>query len=101
MHRSRCISQLQRYKENNIGVTPLTFFKMGIMASKSSNRSLILRTNLVNHTNFGPGLFMWVFSFDRFFSKISERDQTVSINSGRFFITNLLAGSHIAADELK
>ena len=40
---------------------------LGFMASKSSNRSLILRTNLVNHTNFGLGLFIWVVSFHRFF----------------------------------
>ncbi len=40
---------------------------LGFMASKSSNRSLILRTNLVNHTNFGLGLFIWVVSLHRFF----------------------------------
>ncbi len=40
---------------------------LGFMASKSSNRSLIIRTNLVNHTNFGVGLFIWVVSFHRFF----------------------------------
>jgi DUF2938 family protein len=40
---------------------------LGFMASKSSNRSLIIRTNLVNHTNFGLGLFIWVVSFHRFF----------------------------------
>ena len=31
---------------------------LGFMASKSSNRLLIIRTNLVNHTNFGLGLFI-------------------------------------------
>ena len=40
---------------------------LGFMASKSSNRSLIIRTNLANHTNFGLGLFIWVVSFHRFF----------------------------------
>ena len=40
---------------------------LGFMASKSSNRLLIIRTNLVNHTNFGVGLFIWVVSFHRFF----------------------------------
>ena len=40
---------------------------LGFMASKSSNKSLIIRTNLANHTNFGLGLFLWVISFHRFF----------------------------------
>ena len=40
---------------------------LGFMASKSSNRSLIIRTNLVNHTNFGLGLFIWINSIHRFF----------------------------------
>lgn len=40
---------------------------LGFMASKSSIRSLVIRTNLVNHTNFGVGLFIWVVSFHRFF----------------------------------
>ena len=40
---------------------------LGFMASKSSNRSIILRTNLINHTNFGVGLFLWVVSFHRLF----------------------------------
>jgi hypothetical protein len=40
---------------------------LGFMASKSSNRSLIIRTNLVNHANFGLGLFIWVFFFHRLF----------------------------------
>ena len=39
----------------------------GFMASKSSDRALILRTNLVNHTNFGLGLFIWVISIHRLF----------------------------------
>ena len=40
----------------------------GFMASKSSNRSVIIRTNLVNHTNFGLGLFIWTISVHRFFT---------------------------------
>jgi hypothetical protein len=40
---------------------------LGFLASKSSNRSLIIGTNLINHTNFGLGLFIWVVSFHRFF----------------------------------
>ena len=40
---------------------------LGIMASNSPNRSLIIRTNLLNHTNFGVGLFIWVVCFHRFF----------------------------------
>ena len=40
---------------------------LGFMASKSSNRLLILRTNFVNHTNLGLGLFLWIITFHRFF----------------------------------
>ena len=40
---------------------------LGFVASKSSNRSLIIRSNLINHTNFGVGLFIWVVLFHRFF----------------------------------
>jgi hypothetical protein len=40
---------------------------LGFMASKSPNRSLVIRTNLVNHTNFGVGLLIWIFFFHRFF----------------------------------
>ena len=40
---------------------------IGIMASKSPNRSLIIRTNLINHTNFGLGLFVWIVFCHRFF----------------------------------
>ncbi|MCP4373193.1 MAG: DUF2938 domain-containing protein [Deltaproteobacteria bacterium] len=40
---------------------------LGFIASKSSNRSLVIRTNLVNHTNFGLGLFIWIVSFHPFF----------------------------------
>ena len=39
----------------------------GFIASKSPNRSLIIRTNLVNHTNFGLGLLIWIVFFHRFF----------------------------------
>ena len=41
---------------------------LGFMASKSPNRTLIIRTNLINHTNFGLGLFIWVVSLHRFFT---------------------------------
>ena len=40
---------------------------MGIMAAKSANRSQIIRTNLINHTNFGIGFFIWIVLFHRFF----------------------------------
>jgi len=40
---------------------------LGLMASKSSNKWLIIRTNLINHTNFGLGLLIWILSFHRFF----------------------------------
>jgi len=40
---------------------------IGIMASKSPNQSQILRTNLINHTNFGLGLLLWTVLFHRFF----------------------------------
>jgi len=40
---------------------------IGIMASKSPNRSQIIRTNLINHTNFGIGLLLWIVLFHRFF----------------------------------
>ena len=40
---------------------------LGFMASKSSNRSRVIRTSLVNHTNFGLGLLLWIFIFHHFF----------------------------------
>jgi hypothetical protein len=40
---------------------------LGFMASKSSDRSLVIRTNLVNHTNFGLGLLIWILFFHRLF----------------------------------
>ncbi len=40
---------------------------IGIMASKSKNRSQILRTNFINHTDFGLGLLIWIVLFHQFF----------------------------------
>jgi len=40
---------------------------LGFMAKKSAKRMLILRTNLINHTNFGIGLFLWMILFHRLF----------------------------------
>jgi hypothetical protein len=34
---------------------------------KSSKRKLIIRTNLINHSNFGIGLFLWMILFHRLF----------------------------------
>jgi hypothetical protein len=31
----------------------------GFIASKTSNRSVVIRTNLINHANFGLGLLIW------------------------------------------
>lgn len=39
----------------------------GFMASKSPIKSIIHRTNFINHTTFGLGLFLWIFVFHRFF----------------------------------
>lgn len=36
---------------------------LGFMAGKSKNRKMILRTNLINHTNFGIGLYLWMILF--------------------------------------
>jgi hypothetical protein len=41
---------------------------LGFLASKSPNKLSIVKTNLVNHTNFGLGLFIWIVSFHRFFT---------------------------------
>jgi hypothetical protein len=41
---------------------------LGFLASKSPNRLRIMKTNLVNHTNFGLGLFIWVVSFHHLFN---------------------------------
>jgi len=40
---------------------------IGFMASKSPNQSQILKTNIINHTNFGLGLFIWIVFLHRFF----------------------------------
>ena len=40
---------------------------LGLMANKSAKRNLILRTNFINHTNFGIGLTVWFILFHRFF----------------------------------
>ncbi len=40
---------------------------LGFLASKSPNKSSIIKTSLANHTNFGLGLFIWVIFFHRFF----------------------------------
>jgi len=39
----------------------------GFMASKSVNQYLIIRTNLINHTNFGLGLFIWIITIHNLF----------------------------------
>ncbi|MCP3875384.1 MAG: DUF2938 domain-containing protein [Desulfobacteraceae bacterium] len=39
----------------------------GFIASKASNRLAVLRTNLLNHTNFGLGLMIWIILFHRYF----------------------------------
>ena len=41
---------------------------IGFMAYKSAKRLQILRTNLINHTNFGLGLLVWIVIFHRFFN---------------------------------
>jgi hypothetical protein len=40
---------------------------LGFLASKSPNKLSIIKINLVNHTNFGLGLLIWIVSFHRFF----------------------------------
>lgn len=40
---------------------------LGIMAKRSARRRQILRTNLINHLDFGVGLFLWIFLFHRIF----------------------------------
>jgi hypothetical protein len=39
----------------------------GFLASKSQNKLSIIKTNLVNHTNFGLGLLIWIVFFHRLF----------------------------------
>ena len=40
---------------------------LGFLASKSPDRSKIIKTSLVNHISFGLGLYIWILSFHRFF----------------------------------
>ena len=40
---------------------------IGFFASKSPNKSRFLRASLVNHTNFGLGLLIWMLLLHRFF----------------------------------
>jgi hypothetical protein len=40
---------------------------LGFLASKSSRKSPYIITSLVNHTNFGLGLVIWIVVFRRFF----------------------------------
>ncbi|MBU8932495.1 MAG: DUF2938 domain-containing protein [candidate division Zixibacteria bacterium] len=39
---------------------------LGFLASKTPRRSLYIVTSLVNHTNFGLGLIVWIVVFRRF-----------------------------------
>ena len=39
----------------------------GMLAKKSAKRSRILPTNLINHLNFGIGLYIWMLAFHRLF----------------------------------
>lgn len=41
---------------------------LGFLASKSHNKSSILKTSLINHTNFGMGLLIWIVSLNRLFA---------------------------------
>ena len=43
---------------------------IGFMASKSLNRSQVIRTNLINHSNFGLGLLIWIVLLHRYFKTI-------------------------------
>lgn len=43
---------------------------LGVMAKKSAKRNLILRTNFINHTNFGFGLFFWMILYHRIFIQL-------------------------------
>lgn len=40
---------------------------IGFMASKSPKQLQIIRTNCINHTNFGFGLLLWIVLLHRFF----------------------------------
>ena len=39
----------------------------GVMASGSPKQSQIIKTNLINHANFGVGLLLWIALLHRFF----------------------------------
>lgn len=39
----------------------------GFFASKAADRFAVLRTNIINHTNFGLGLTIWMVVFHRYF----------------------------------
>ncbi|XOF35188.1 MAG: DUF2938 family protein [Candidatus Electrothrix sp. YB6] len=39
----------------------------GVMASRCDNRIQIIKTNLINHTNYGIGLFLWSAFIHQFF----------------------------------
>lgn len=41
---------------------------LGFMASKSSKRLQIIKTNFINHTNFGLGFFLWIIFLHPFFN---------------------------------
>ena len=41
---------------------------LGFLASKSPDKLSVIKTSLVNHTNFGLGLLIWIVSFYRFFT---------------------------------
>jgi hypothetical protein len=40
---------------------------LGFLASKAPNMLSIIKTNLINHTNFGLGLLIWIVSIHRLF----------------------------------
>ena len=40
---------------------------LGFIAARSVNRMKIIKTNLINHTNFGIGLFLWFIFFHSLF----------------------------------
>lgn len=46
---------------------------LGVMARNSPKRNHILRTNLINHTNFGLGLFFWMTLFHHLFNEAIGR----------------------------
>ncbi len=42
-------------------------FGLGILASKTPKRSSYIITSLINHTDFGLGMVVWIVVFRRFF----------------------------------